>query len=209
MITIATKNLITGRITIILEPFVKLGSVVKESTFSSKLSSIVIDMVEGQEKRFSFSTTSAPVSSISVNCCVLKPVVIGKGVFSTLLGVILSPFCSNIRLMCGMILTVSSVVFLEHFLGIFAPFTPVFKDTFCALPSMPFLLVFGLATLGTNLNHGITSFIVKTIYDYKNNVKGKVQRLFRKEVGSSDPKRIAARTADDIVCSAWKLAAVL
>ncbi len=43
--------------------------------------------------------------------------------------------------------------------------------------------------------------------DYESKVKGKVQRPSRKGVGPSGPKRLAPRTGDDMVCSAWEHAA--
>jgi hypothetical protein len=208
MITVATKNLIARRISVVLEPFVKFGSVMKKSALSSELTAIVIDVVKSQEKAFCFSATGAAISSISKNSLVLKSIVVGKSVFSSLFGMFQVPFCSAIGI--GFSKMRLFVIFPKILFGLFSPLSSVVANTPIASSSVPLRLRLLNPTLGPNfLNHGIYPLInvIRTIFDYNNKVKGKVQRPFRKEVGASVPKRIAPRTGDDMVCSAWRHAA--
>jgi succinate dehydrogenase/fumarate reductase cytochrome b subunit len=206
MITVATKNLITGRIRVVLEPFVEFGSMLKKSSFLSESVPVIIDVIQIQEKALRLSATGTTISAISVNSLVLEPVVIGKGVLSALNRIVLIPLCStfgiafkNVRLM---------QVFFQPFLGPFGPITPVSVNTFRTLPTMPLGLILRLAALRACFYHGITS-VIKTLSDYGIIVKGKAQRPERNLVGASVPKRLAARTAEDMVCSAWERAAAL
>ena len=200
MITVAAKNLIAGRIAVVLEPFIKLCSVVKEPAFSSELSTVVLDVVKGQKEAFLLTTTGATISAIGVNGSVLKPVVVGEGVLFTLFRVVFGPLCSAFGSLFGMCPGVFGVILFKVFLGPFRPIMPVLLKTFRTLPTMPLLLVFRLMAFGTSLNHGVTS-IIKSIIDYMDNVKRKAQRPERNLVGPSGPKRLAPRTGDDMVCT--------
>jgi hypothetical protein len=209
MITITTKNLIAGWITIILEPLVKLGSMMKKSAFSSELSTIIINVIESQKKRFGFSATGATIATISLNSIILKAIVIAKGMLPMLSSVGFVPLCSTINFKISVVKVISFKVFFQQFLRLFTPLAAILKNALLTLSAVPAILIFCFVTFRTSFYHGFTSLIIKNIYDYKNNVKGKVQRLFRKEVGASVPKRIATRSVDDIVCSIWKHVAAL
>lgn len=245
MITVAAKNLISGRIAIILEPFVKSGSMMSEIKFFSKLTSIIIDMINCQKIWFCFTAAGTTIAAVSHYRFVLKPVIICKGIFSTLFRVLLVPFCGTDGIDLSQMW--STLIFSQPRFGAFSPSTSVFMKTIVALTAMPlslcfcfsasgtsfssrlffccicplvtivtvfaytvspFFLVFLLTTFGTDFNHGITC-IIKTLFDYEINVKWKAQRPSRKGVGTSVPKRLAPGTGDDMVCSAWKLAAAL
>lgn len=204
MITVATKNLIAGRISVVFQPFVKLVSVVKKATLPAKLTTIIIDVVESQKERFSFTAASANVTTVSDNSLMLKPVVVIKRYDLPAFCMILVPLSSPNSVLCRILLS----VFDNPFTGTDIPFRTVFVKAFFALFSVPFQLVFLLLATRTSFNHDISS-VIKTIFDYEYKVKGKVQRSFRKEVGASVPKRIAPRTGDDMICSVWEHAAAL
>ncbi|HSW65041.1 MAG TPA: hypothetical protein VLH56_17280 [Dissulfurispiraceae bacterium] len=204
MITVGTKNLKTGRPVIGFKPLVELWPMMKEVVLFSKLSSIVVNVVNVQKKRLGFSTTSANVTSISHYHFVLKAIVIGKGVFSALLWIVFAPFYGTFSVLRRMLFAVSkNPVNRPQF-----PFFAILHKALVTLPSVPTILILCFTTPVTGFNHGLTP-IVKSIFDYDDNVKGKVQRPERNLVGASVPKRIATRTVEDMVCSAWRHAAAL
>lgn len=204
MITVATQNLITGRPTLIAKPFVELRAVVIEAGFLPELAPVVVDVIEVKEQAFGFTAAGASVPTVSLNGGILEPVVVGQRILPALFGMVLVPFCSTIGVDLSQVRL--SIVFLKPFLGTDRPFSSVLENARPALLSMPAVLVLNLMAFGTFFNHGLTS-VIKSIYDYANNVKGKAQRSSRQGVGASAPKRLAARTADDMICSAWKHAA--
>jgi len=198
MITVTTKNLITGRKARILQPFIKFGTVVKESVSPTELTPVIIDMIECQKERFGFSAAGAYIAAIGPDSFVLKTKIVVKAMVTMLCGIINVPLCSSFNVTrTGMVPTVIS----KPNAGTRTPFNTIIVKAFLTLATVPGLLVFRLMASGTGFNHGVTS-IIKTLSDYGINVKGKVQRPSRKGVGASVPKRLAARTADDMVCSA-------
>ena len=210
MIAVTTKNLIASRIAPVTKPFVKFASVMKEAGLFSELTSIIIDMVKVQKEAFSFSATRAFVATVSHDRGILKAIIIGKSILPSLDRIILVPFRSTVGVDLSKVRLL--VVLPQIFLRAFSPITAIVVNTLCASPSVPLFLGFSFAAFRTSFsNHGINPLfeIIKLIFDYTNKVNGKAQRPFRKEVGPSGPKRLAARTADDMVCSAWKLAAAL
>ena len=202
MIAVGTKNLKTGRPVIRFQPLVELRSMMKEVVGFSKRASVIVDVVDVQKKWFGFSAASASISPISHYRLVLKAVIVGKGDFAALLRVVFGPLHGTFRVLRRVFLAIiTDPIDRPQF-----PFFAVLHKALVTLPSVPFLLILRLVASGTGFNHGFAS-VVKSIFDYDYNVKGKVQRPERNLVGSSDPKRIAARTAGDMVCSAWRHAA--
>jgi hypothetical protein len=208
MITVATKNLIPRRIRIILEPFVKFGTMMIKSTGFSENIPVIVDVIQIQKKAFRLSAAGATVSPISDNSLVLEPVVVGKSDLFTLLGIFFGPLCSTLGSLSGMRLSVFGTIIRKVFFGSFRPIVSVFPKAFRTLTTVPLWLVFLSTAFHTDFNHGLSS-VIETILDYGTHVKRKVQRLSLRRVGASVPKRIATRTVDDIVCSAWEHAAVL
>ena len=204
MITVGTENLITGRPVIGLKPLVELRPMMKEVMFFSKLSSIVVNVVDVQKKRLGFSTTSADVTAICHNHFILKSIVIGKGNLSALFWMFFAPLNGTLSVTFRVLLPVFSYPINRPKFPLFA----ILHKAFMTLPSVPTYLILLHTAAVTSFNHGITS-VVKTILDYGINVKGKVQRPSGDGVGLSNPKRIAPRTGDDMVCSAWRHAAAL
>jgi hypothetical protein len=204
MITVGTKNLIAGRKVRILQPFVKFGPVVKEAVRFSELTSIVVDMIKCQKHGFGFSATGANVSAVSPNSLILKSVIVIKAVCSVLLRVINVPLCGPLDVTrTGMV----STVIPKPITGTLAPFSHVSLAAVMAGETVKLISRFRLVAFRACF-HGITS-VIKILSDYGINVKGKVQRPSRKGVGASVPKRIASRTDEDMVCSAWEHAAAL
>ena len=204
MIAVGTKNLITGRPVVDFKPLVELWPMMKEVMFFSELTSIIVDVVNVQKKRLGFTTASAFIASVCLNDFILKAVIVGKGILFALLRVFFAPLYGTFGILRRMFLAVvSNPLNRPQF-----PFLAILHKAFVTLPSVPSLLILRFSTPRTSFNHGLTS-IVKSIFDYDDNVKGKVQRPSGNGVGSSDPKRIAPRTGEDMVCSAWKHAAAL
>jgi hypothetical protein len=204
MIAVTTKNLIAGRIARILQPLVKFGPVVKEAVRFPELASIVVDMIKCQKHGFGFSATGADVATIGPDRLILKAIVVVKAMLAVFRSVVKVPLCSPFDVTRpGM---VSSVI-PKPVTGTGTPFNTIVVKAFLTLATVPVILVFRLVTFGTGFNHGFTS-VIKMLSDYGINVKGKVQRPSGNGVGSSDPKRIAPRTGEDMVCSAWEHAAV-
>ena len=205
MITVATKNLITRRIALVFQPFVELSPMVKKPHFFSKLAAIIIDMVKREEKGFGFTAAGASIATISSNGFILKAIVIVKRNFATPFRVVLVPFNRAGSIFNRMLFP----VFTQPISGTFIPFAAVLFKAFFALTAMPAFLVFCLSALRACFNHKFVSSVIESIIDCESKVKSKVQRLSRKGVGPSGPKRLAPRTGDDIVCSAWEHAAAL
>jgi hypothetical protein len=202
MITVGAKNLKTGR------PFVGLEPVVKEMTsekpqFLPVFVSIICNVVKCHKKGFGFTAASANIATISLNSFILKAIIVAKSNLSASFKMFFVPLYGTLSILCRMLFAVVSYPFNRPQF----PFLAILHEAFVTLPSVPTLLILRISTPRTSFNHGLTS-IVKSINDYGDNVKGKEQRPSGNGVGASVPKRIATRTVEDMVCSAWEHAAV-
>jgi hypothetical protein len=155
MITITAKNLIPRRISVVLEPFIKFGSVMKEAVSFSKFSSVIIDVIKIQEKALGFSAAGTTIAAVGINGLVLQTVVISKAMFSMLISVVNVPLCSPFGIAFRMFM---AIVF-KPFLRPLAPLSSILKDTFFTALTMPFVLIFGFVAFVTRLYHGIVSVI--------------------------------------------------
>jgi hypothetical protein len=141
--------------------------------------SAILYVVNFKKKRMGFGATSAMVSPVSHNCFMAKH---GETCAAPIF-VLTVPFGSN------------------FYFALFAYFARFQRKV---------IRVFNLLAFNTlDFHKFLLGKLIITISDYQTYVKRKVQRLSLRRVGASVPKRIATRTVDDIVCSAWEHAAVL
>jgi len=147
--------------------------------FPTVVSAIVIYMVNFEKKRMGFSATNAPIAAVSHNRFMAKQ---------------------------GKAFTAS---FWMFFVPSGSDYYPALL-TYLARLGRKITRLFEVMALNTlDFHKALLSILIITLSDYQSKVKGKVQRPSREGVGASVPKRIAARTAEDMVCSAWEHAAAL
>ena len=203
VIAITTKNLIAYRIVVGFKPFVEFCAMMKKIVRLSELVSIIVDVVKSKKESLGFSATSAFITTVSHNSGILKSVVIGKRMFSMFVAVFNVPFSSSFNVsLSGVSLSVISQPLLRSL----SPLASVLQSALFTLKTVKVGIFSSIAALLTSF-HGVTS-IIKTLLDYVCDVNKKAQRLSRKRVGASAPKRLATRTVEDIVCSTGKLVAV-
>ena len=206
MVAIHTQNLKSRREFILDKPFIKTIPTGLKSL--AMAFSVIIDVIYCKKERFCLPATGTPITTVSHNDFILKSVVMIKAMFIMSFPVILVPLGST----CDVLLSVFFPIFFDpihgsYFPGVNSLFSASFA--FMATPTSGFIHNF---KIGSGFNsiaffafifHVVLllNVIIKIISHYDNQIKGKVQRPFRKEVGLSSPKRQAPRTGDDMVPS--------
>jgi hypothetical protein len=199
VIAIKTKNLKSRRIVVLFQPSVKTRSIVKLNLLSMNIS-IVGSMIYGQKNSDGFSATRAPISSVSKNSLVLKSIIIIQAMLSMLIRIVFVPLRSFFNSHSPRLCMVKTFCFLFALFALVARAFVKFGNRFFFAA-----LIAGLVHFASSARFNI----IRNVLDYSHLVKRKAQRPERKFVGTSVPKRLAPRTGDDMVCSAWKLAAAL
>ena len=168
--------------------------------FFAVLFTVIIDVIQRQKKRFSFTTTNAFIAAICHHSLILKAIVIVKGMFSASIRMISVPSSGTIRIFLTPILF---AIFAQMFLGSFLPLPIILLSAVSAFSALECLSRFHLAAINAMSCHN------RSVVDYDNHVKEKAQRSSRKGVGPSGPKRLGSRTDYDMICTVWEHAAAL